>query len=446
MMDEPVHPGIVARLHEGWPIHHRVPQARLEDPIPSPISTRPVSVPRPVPAVRSGAVRHGTGFWLTAFAFLVSMAFSGVPTPLYAIYQRQDGFSTFMITVAFAAYALGVVASLFLAGHVSDWLGRRRMTLAAILVEAVSAVVFLSSASLPVLITARVVSGLGIGMLTATATAYLAELHATARPQATRTRSDLVSTAANIGGLAVGPLVAGLLAQYAGTPLRTSYFVFLGLLLLAAAAVTLVPETVTRPAVRPAYRPQRVSVPAAHRSTFFAASAAVFVALAVLGLFTSLAPGFVAGTLDHPSRALAGLIAFLVFGSAATVQMVLSRLDSRRTLAIGLSLMTLGLAGVTTGVWATSLAGFLAGGIVAGAGAGLLFKGSLATVVRIASPEARGEALAGFFLAGYTGLAVPVLGLGTATLYVADRTALLGFAAVLVLVCAAISRRLLRQD
>ena len=37
-----------------------------------------------------------------------------------------------MITIIFAAYALGVIASLFLVGHVSDWLGRRRMAVIAV--------------------------------------------------------------------------------------------------------------------------------------------------------------------------------------------------------------------------------------------------------------------------------------------------------------------------
>ncbi len=59
------------------------------------------------------------------------------------IYQQRDGFPTYVITVIFASYAVGVMASLYLAGHVSDWLGRRRIALLAVLAEALSAVVFL---------------------------------------------------------------------------------------------------------------------------------------------------------------------------------------------------------------------------------------------------------------------------------------------------------------
>lgn len=408
--------------------------------VPSSVSSSPGR------AARGGrAMNHGAGFWVVAAAFLTAMAFSTVPTPLWALYQRQDGFSTFTVTVVFAAYALGVAVSLFLAGHVSDWLGRRRVLLPAVVLEAVAAAMFLSSASLPVLIAARVVSGLGIGMITATATAHLAELHALARPAAGRTRSDLVATAANLGGLAVGPLVSGLLASHVRDPLRVPYLIFLALLVVGAAAVALVPETVEPAGERPRYRPQRVTVPAASRGTYFASSAAAFAAFAVLGLFTSLAPAFLAGAMHRTSHALAGLTVFLVFGAAAATQVVVARLAVRWQLAGGLVLMSVGVVGVTAAVRQPDFALFLLAGVVSGAGAGTLFKGSVATVVSLAPERSRGEALAGLFLAAYVGLAVPVLGVGAATRFVSDEAALLGFTVALVAVNVAVGTRLLRR-
>src|SRR6202451_1531367 len=75
--------------------------------------------------------RHSAAFWVVAAAFCVNLAFSAVPTPLYVIYQQRDHFSTLMITVVYAVYAVGVIVSLFLGGHVSDWVGRRRGVAAA---------------------------------------------------------------------------------------------------------------------------------------------------------------------------------------------------------------------------------------------------------------------------------------------------------------------------
>lgn len=399
-------------------------------------------------AHRSGVFGHEPGFWVVAFTFLVSIGFSTVSTPLWELYQAKDNFSTFMVTVAFAVYAVGVVVSLFFAGHLSDYLGRRRMLLIGIAIEVVSAVVLIASPALPLLIVGRVVSGVAVGMITATATAYIAELNGAARPAAGRSRSDVVSAVANMGGFAVGALISGVLAEWVDGPLRTPYVVFLALMVMGGIGTALVPETVKSTGPRPPYHPQRVSVPTSAKRAFWAASGAAFVAFAYNGMFNSFAPAFVAGTMGHPSRALAGLTAFIVFGSAALLQVVMLRAHVHRLLSVGLILMFIGLVLVTTAVWlpSPSLALFLVGGALGGAGGGLLFKGAVTTIIRIAVPEKRGEALSGVFLAAYCGLIIPVLGVGIATQFVTAKSALIGFSGVLVIVCAAAGPKLLRRS
>ena len=404
------------------------------------VQVEPPSLPAAPEPVRSLPV--GVSFWVLALVFATAMAFSTIPTPLYAFYRQRDGFSTFMITVIFAAYSIGVIGSLFLAGHVSDWFGRRRLLLSALAFESVAAVLFLVWTSLPGLILARVVTGVGVGLITATATAHMGELHALARPGQGRTRAERAAVAANMGGLALGPLIGGLLAEYVDRPLVVPYLLFLGLLLAAGIAVVVVPETVDLTRDRPRYRPQRVSVPSQGRPLYYTVAIASFTAFSILGLFTSVAPGFIAGTLHHSSPLLAGAITFLVFGSGATAQIAASAWPAARQVTAGLALTATGVLIVTAAVWWPNLGLFLAGGMLAGSGVGVLFKGALGTVVGLARPEARGEALAGLFLAAYAGLVVPVLGIGVATLDSSLRSALLGFAAGVLVVIGLVAARL----
>ncbi|WP_233604405.1 MFS transporter [Micromonospora sp. HM5-17] len=409
------------------------------------IDVRPSVSPAPDPLAPSIA-RHRAGFWIVAFAFAVAMAFSTAPTPLWNLYRQRDHFSTTMVTVAFAAYAVGVVISLFLVGHVSDWLGRRRILVPAMLLEVVAAVMFLFWPDLPGLVLARVITGIGIGMITATATAHLAELHAVARPKAPPLRAGLVATAANTGGLAIGPLAAGLVVQYVDSKLTVPYLLFLILLVGSAVGLALVPETV--PAERAEsqpYRPQRVAVPPTDRSRYFAVAAAAFGLFAILGLFTSLAPSFLAA-IGQTAPVMAGLAAFGVFGAATVAQLLLGRVAPARQLAIGISGTALGVVVLAAGVLLTSPAGFLAGGLIAGGGAGVLFKGSLGTAAMLAPSHARGEAIAGVFLTAYVGLAIPVLGIGFASrLGVPLHTSLLGFSALVLAVMAAVAATLRRH-
>lgn len=382
------------------------------------------------------ARHHARGFWLIAALFAATMAFAAAPAPLYVLYAKEDGFGSFTVTIIFAAYAVGVALSLYLAGHLSDRFGRRRIIAPAVLLNVLAGLVFLTWHELAWLLVARFVSGLGIGMLTATATAHLTELHRVARPSTPPTRAAVVSTAANIGGIGLGPLVAGFLAQWAPEPLYTPYAVFLFLMVAGLLAVVTVPETVDRDDDEWAYRPQRVAVPTEARAGFWAASTLAFVSFAMFGFFTSLAPSFLSGTLHHTSHALAGTISFSVFGAATLAQILSARWTAARLYAVGLVVLPVGLVLVVAAILASSLGLLVAGGLVAGAGGGVAFKASVAAVIELAPPAARGETLAGLFLIAYLGISLPVVLLGVLLEYVAIHPSIIAFGILMLILLA----------
>ena len=116
------------------------------------------------------------GFAAAAFALAIAMLGTTLPTPLYGLYREKFGFSELMITVIFATYAAGVIASLLLFGRLSDQIGRRRVLLPGLVFSALSAVCFLTATGLPLLLAGRVLSGLSAGIFTGTATATLMDL------------------------------------------------------------------------------------------------------------------------------------------------------------------------------------------------------------------------------------------------------------------------------
>jgi hypothetical protein len=380
-----------------------------------------------------GSLSHRTGYWVVAFAFLMNMAMSAIPTPLYGLYQQRDGLSSFMITVIFAVYAVGVIASLFLAGHVSDWIGRRRVLVTGLYVNVVSAAVFIFAPSLTGLIVARIISGISVGLATATATAYLADLHFQAYPQANRRRAQLMAIFVNLGGIGLGPLISGLMAQNAPAPMVLPYVVT-GLVLVGLATFVLAtPETVPAPQVRTRWRPQHIAVPAGARGQFFAGAVAGLTAFAVYGVFSSLVPRFLADTLGSNSRSLAGAVAFSAFISGAIAQIALSRMKPVAMLRVSVPILLVGLTLLVVGMWFAVLTVFVVGGIVTGAGAGLVFRGAMVRAGEAAPAESRAEVMAGFFLASYLGLSLPVIGLGVALSFAAAREVMLAFVIVVAL-------------
>lgn len=333
------------------------------------------------------------------------MAYCAAPTPLYGVYQHRDGFPTIVLTVIFAVYAVGVMLSLFLAGHVSDWIGRRRVVITSLAISILSAAMFVAWNDVVGLIAARFVSGLGIGLLTATATAYMSDLGSAARRSPVR--SSIAATFANLGGISLGPLAAGLIAVLLPQPLVTPYLVFGALFLVEAALVLCVPETVVPPVPRPVYRPQRVAVPARSRGAYVAAASAAFGGFAVFGTFTGLAGTFLGGILGLHSLLLTGIAPFVVFMAAALAQIATARLPHRTQVVAALVAAALGLVVLSAGALTASLALYLLGGGLAGAGVGVIFRAALASVGQISEPARRGEALAGIFFIAYAGMMAP---------------------------------------
>lgn len=148
-----------------------------------------------------------------------------VPTPLYALYADELSFAPLTVTVLFAVYALGVVTALSALGRLSDDVGRRPVLLLATLLAAVSAALFLLPRTLTSLIAARVVSGLAAGLMSGTGTAAVIDLF----PPERRAAGARVAVIANMGGLALGTGIAGVLADIAPNPLTTPYVVHLAL-------------------------------------------------------------------------------------------------------------------------------------------------------------------------------------------------------------------------
>jgi MFS family permease len=369
-----------------------------------------------------------TGFWAVAFSFLALTAFSTAPSGLYGLYEQQERLSSLTITIVYAVYVVGVIASLVLVGHVSDWYGRRPVLMAGVILATVAAVLFLSWKSLAGLLVARVLTGAALGAAVATATAYLSDLDPGPDGVATR-RSGIVATISNIGGLAIGPLIAGLLARYEPRGLTLPYVVLLAALVVGALAVACSPEG--RPSVHPRlkYHPQRLRAPVQARGRFITAVIGAFLCFAVFGLFAGLAGTFLAGPLHHPSPALTGFAIFLTFGAGVVVQITTTSWPAHRLLAAGIAPIILGLCVLVASAWTSpaSLALFLIGGAVGGAGGGAIFRGSLSVVISTSTADDRAGALATFFIAGYAGLSLPVVGLGLALQHLSPRVTLLIF-------------------
>ena len=387
---------------------------------------------------------RATASVLVAYAFCVTMIGTTLPTPLYPIYQERLGFSGLLTTVVFAVYAVGVVTALLLLGGLSDQIGRRPVLLGGLALSALSAVVFLLPGGLVPLFAGRVLSGLSAGVFTGTATAALLDL----APPERRARAGLVGASVNMAGLGLGPVVAGVLAQYAPAPLALPYVASLVLLVPAALGLLVVPEPVTDlPPGRAGgrrLRPQRLRVPAAARPVFLRAVTAGFAGFAVLGLFTAVSPSFLGQVLGVRDHAVVGLVVFSLLAASTVGQVVSARTGEALALPGGSAVLGAGALVIAGSLLEASLPLLVVGAVVAGLGQGASFRAGL-TAVGAASPaEQRSEVSSSFFVVIYVALSIPVIGVGAAAQAVGLVPAGVGFSVLVALLALAALVALLR--
>jgi hypothetical protein len=355
--------------------------------------------------------RQRSGFWAVAFAFLIVMAFATLPSPLYGLYRERDGLSAFTITVVYAIFAAGTIAALLAVPTIARRIGRRGVMLAAVTTMMGAAVLLAAWKALPGLLLGRFITGIAVGLVAGTATTYLIELHLRRDPNGSPIRARNIGTAVNVGALGIGPLVAGCLAAWVRGPLTVPYLLWIAFGAVALVGLATVAETGTPALAAPAQertRPRaRIPVPA---------GTATMAAFSANGLFAGLSGLLLAVTFHHPSHALAGLTLFIVFSAGVLSQLATTKLRSAPVLALGSVSMLAGLVLLVISVRLSSpsLALFLIGGALIGAGAGAVFKGTTGIVLEAAAPEDRLAMTSQLLIALFVGLSIPVIGAGVA--------------------------------
>ncbi|HEU5244941.1 MAG TPA: MFS transporter [Gaiellaceae bacterium] len=370
-------------------------------------------------------MRRLIGLWLAWFVLIAGV---NLASPLYHVYAGRFSFSPLVLTAIFSTYAVVLVPALVLFGRLSDRFGRRPVLASGLGTGCIGLILFAFAQGEAYLYTARAVQGLAVAMVSGPATAALVELD----PDGSRRRAALGAGLAQTAGGAVGPIFAGVLAEFAPYPLRLSYLLVLLLTAAAAIVVLRLPERGGR-APEP-WRPQWPRVPAEIRRPFRRVALTGGVGWAAVSLYLSIVPSYAASLLGMHALALLAAFATTALLASAAAQGIAARREGswRRDQAFGCVLLAVGLSGLIVAAPSGSFAVLLTGALVAGAGQGLAFLTAQEELNELAPDERRGEVTAAFIAVTYACVAGFVIACGLLALIMSLQSAVEAVSAVLI--------------
>ncbi|HEX4327678.1 MAG TPA: MFS transporter [Burkholderiales bacterium] len=357
----------------------------------------------PLASLKGGARRlsPAAAFYLLASITVSFLAGSLAPTPLYPVYQAEWGFSALTVTEIFGIYALVLLATLLVAGRLSDHIGRRPVLIVATLTQVVVMLIFATAGGVDSLILARIVQGLATGAALGAIGAGMLDLD--------KVRGPVANAVTPLLGTGTGGLLAGLFVHYLPAPTLLVYLVLAVVFLLQMVGVIFMTETVTRrPGAVASLKPQ-LNLPAAARKPMLLAAPMLVAAWAMAGFYASLVPALMHKVFGLDASFAGGMAIVAITGGGVVAVLALQSRGARLLMNYGGLALIAGTIAQMLALQYQSVAGFFLASILAGSGFGAGFQGGIRTVVPAAKPHERAGVLSVAFVICYLAMGLPAI-------------------------------------
>lgn len=335
--------------------------------------------------------------WIVVAVFFLSNA----ATPLYVRWQSTLQFSSTTLTLIFSVYIFALLATLLIAGQVSDYFGRRCVLVPGLIAALTACILFATATSVVEILLARFLSGVAVG--TAVSAGMAAVVDVAAPDQ--KKEASLRASIAMVLGAGVGPLMAGIFIQSLAAPVVPIFAVEAVVLLTALATLFRLPLNAKK--TRAPLRLRWPTVPVANRRQVAAGIATFGPGLSATSFVLALGPTLLSTLLDAGSPLLSGGMACAMFLTAVASQAIFRRCEVHTLFAASALSTLLSATLLAVAIFLSSVSALVLAALLAGAGQGLGQLGGLTLIGLNVPEESRAQSNALLNIGAY----VPAAGL-----------------------------------
>ena len=356
----------------------------------------------------------GSPFAWVSFALIVGVMGTALISPLYALYKEAWQLQASDVSLIYVMYMGGALCSLLFLGRLPDTLGFRPVMLNGLTLAFIGTFISMIAWNVPSLNAGRFIVGIASGMITTSATSGLSALSGPGQMR----RVAMLTGVLIAFGFGLGPLLGGILGQWAPYPLASTYVPTLILLSLAMYALSRLqlpegPHDTARRAFH--WRDSLPKLTWTERNAsmaFLFTCALPFLAFGVFGLYASMSPLFLDQLVPWHGPVVSGTAISVILLASAFVQVLSTRLPTHWCGAVGLIGLALSNAILMWNMRAGSALLFGLGVLLTAIGHGMSMLTGMNMINRIATPGNRSGLLSTYLVIGYIGSMVPMMGIG----------------------------------
>lgn len=345
------------------------------------------------------------GFIGASLSLFILFAASAAPIPLYEHFAQALNLTKGDLAMTSVMYFAGTIIALLFFARISNYWGRKKAIYLILILGILGCAAFIFADSEWIILCGRFIQGVASGLASSTVMAFILDNEPKSLPNI---GVAITSSGPNLG-LIVGAVITGIFVEFLASDSLFIFELLIGILILCFILIFLSKETIAPKAGILRSLSPKIKLPQNVKPLLLPAACTSFASWSFGGFYQSYSATIAIQIFNLNDTFIASLVFVSFIGPIAIGAMLVKNYDGFKAQAYGMSAYIVSLIALYLSLFSQNLWLYLAINIIAGFFSGLMFAGSLKTILSITDIHDRADVLSAIYVISYGGAALPNL-------------------------------------